>query len=475
MKKHILLMFIVGIIGAQSIHGAQKGKQISPSELLPKDILSLVEDYAEAGIFKQIKVLSLRGVMCVTFSADGSSIITGHINGDIRFWNAQTGEFEQRISNDKQPDAIVKIIAGPDGRLLTLTQSFTLFLFDVKGLARKKIASSVESMFFKDDGKQILVITKDGIIATFDGKTGARLAQAPITLPAESIYEASLSPDGSKVATIGFKDAAIALYDVRTGAFLAQLSHESLQKMRWLSVAWSPDGKKIVSAAKGKEVCVWNIPTGGPEYTVKNPSNANRLAEYNHDGTLIMVAGDDGQVSILNAADGAVLQQFMTDITIPIISAFFSPDGNKIVALNSDRMVHIWAMTPALMEGKVIVASQEAYQGIVQQFKKLRSRDDLDLLLPAEDLATLDGHIKYLEHNRAISANNIRYYQQEFNRINVLVEDISDMLGQIMQQVQRPGEKENIIKYIHYLLNQGKSEQVIDSAIEKFKPKKVGK
>jgi WD40 repeat protein len=122
------------------------------------------------------------------------------------------------------------------------------------------------------------------------------------------------------------------------------------------SVAFTPDGQKIVTASEDMTVRVWIAATGDCEYVIKSHTSSVNSAAFIPDGLKIVSASEDKTVRVWSVATGDC-EQTMTGHTSLVTSAAFSPDGLKIVSASGrlddairqwcprkygDRTVRVW-------------------------------------------------------------------------------------------------------------------------------------
>ncbi len=81
------------------------------------------------------------------------------------------------------------------------------------------------------------------------------LADAEFT---EWINSVAFSPDGKRIVS-GYDDCTIRIWDAATGA---QIGEPLTGHTEWInSVAISPDGKRIVSGSRDKTIRIWDFPS----------------------------------------------------------------------------------------------------------------------------------------------------------------------------------------------------------------------
>jgi WD40 repeat protein len=88
----------------------------------------------------------------------------------------------------------------------------------------------------------------------------AQEAKEPITLKGHtiSVHSVAFSPDGKQIVSGSF-DKTIKLWDAVTGKEILTFKGHTDPVF---SVAFSPDGKRIVSGSHDGTVKVWEMPTG---------------------------------------------------------------------------------------------------------------------------------------------------------------------------------------------------------------------
>jgi WD40 repeat protein/DNA-binding SARP family transcriptional activator len=200
--------------------------------------------------------IHLADARTIAFSADGTSLISGSLDGWVRIWDAATGEQQAEFHAGRA--RILSVAASPDGRFVVSgDQDGEVAVWDVDTSARvHRLAAhtgAVGGLAFGDDGT-LVTASEDGTARVWDLATGRERAtflghNAPL-------HHVAVSPDGSRVATAS-DDRTVKLWDPSDGRELLTLTgHDNLV----YGVAFSPDGRLLASAGMDGTVIVHLLP-----------------------------------------------------------------------------------------------------------------------------------------------------------------------------------------------------------------------
>ena len=107
-----------------------------------------------------------------------------------------------------------------------------------------------------------------------------------------------------------------------------------------LSMAFSRDDKKLVTACEDGKVRIWSVPEWQLLKTLEGHHGPVHWAEFSPDGSRVVSAGEDTTVRIWSAEDGT-LEQTLEEGKSPILTVAFSPNGEYIAA-SSEDVVLVW-------------------------------------------------------------------------------------------------------------------------------------
>jgi WD40 repeat protein len=118
-----------------------------------------------------------------------------------------------------------------------------------------------------------------------------------------SVTAVAFSPDGKTVVS-GSVDHTVRLWDAATGAALHTLEGH---KGPVAAVASSPDGKTVVSGSNDHTVRLWDAATGSALHTLEGHMNSVTAVAFSSDGKTVVSGSGDDTVRLWDAATGAAL------------------------------------------------------------------------------------------------------------------------------------------------------------------------
>ncbi|KAJ7340851.1 hypothetical protein DFH08DRAFT_783276 [Mycena albidolilacea] len=167
----------------------------------------------------------------------------------------------------------------------------------------------------------------------------------------KAVRSVAFSPNGKYVVS-GANDGTVRMSDARTGALVTGPlgGHTEVT-----SVAFSPDGDRIVSGFGDATILVWDAHTGG---IVAGPFEGHRHRDvvysvsFSPDGTQIVSGSNDATIHMWDAYSGAPVHPPFIGHTSTINCVVFSPGGEQIVSGSTDETVCVWdVQTGALLAG----------------------------------------------------------------------------------------------------------------------------
>ena len=282
-------------------------------------------------------------VTTVTWSPDGTHILTGSGDGTARIWDTTTGDNTLTLTINSVINAIAW---SPDGRhILTGSGDGTAHIWNATTgdntltLTHTLIhADWVTAVAWSPDGRHILTGSGEGTAHIWNATTGDNTLTLTHT---NSVTAVAWSPDGRYILT-GTRGGTAHIWDSRTGDNTLTLTTNSIIE----AIAWSDDGRYILTGTHDSMTHVWDATTGDNTLTLTlTPNRILKAMAYSRDGRYILTASEGSTAHIWDATTGD------NTLTLTLIHAdwvtavAWSPDGHHILTASQGGTAHIWDAT----------------------------------------------------------------------------------------------------------------------------------
>lgn len=298
-------------------------------------------------------------------------------------------------------DPVINATFDPTGRwLLTGTQAVnpngvtgTARFWDVatgKALSEPLgVDGPATELIFNHDGTQALIFgdARFGTLGAFvnsEAKVvrvpGGQLCFPPLR-HRNSIVAGRFSPDGRFLAT-GTAARMITIWNASTGAAL----HTGLRPASSdFHLRFSPDGSRL--AEMGEDgVRIWDVRLGVPLWTGLKHNDRISTYFFASGGRELFTATRQGRITIWDLASPGLSRSSIGGFDGSIVSAVFSPDGQKLVTDKGTGDLRIWETSTGMPLGKPLYPVRHA--GVTRSYlsnKASWSPDGSRLIVPSGD------------------------------------------------------------------------------------------
>jgi WD40 repeat protein len=341
-----------------------------------------------------VRTLTQRGPLtAASFGPQGTLVLTAGRDGTARIWRADSGE---QIATIRHRGPVTSATFGDDGKVVLTTSQDGTAQISMAGTGAPLVVVEhgrpVLSGSLSRDGRLLATISSDrsgqGLRARLFALPGGRLLRE---LPAKGVTTVSFNRAGTLLAT-GSEDHTAAIWRISDGRRLHLFASH---KGGVTDVAFGPSGRLLVTTSSDGATRVWDTRTGTRVALMLGHANAVNSASFSGDGKFLITASLDGTARVWDAATGrfeAVLRGHTDSVT----QAVFSPSGRAVVTASADGTARIWNPGTA-PELRILSADPKPIRAA--SF----SRDGRLVVTASDDqtarILTADGHvIQVLRH-----------------------------------------------------------------------------
>jgi WD40 repeat protein len=292
------------------------------------------------------ELLVLRGhggpVTSAAFSRDGSRIVTSSQDQTARVWDAATGQVQAVLRRpagtlSAAPAGVLSAAFSPDGRQI------------LTGASGQYVSAPVGPEGAQQTSNSKVVV---------DPPAGAAGVEADDTIQSRTVRGETFSFSFSL-------EISARTWDAVSGREIAVLTPEPMGLMPQFATAFSPDGRHVLtmmmnyatlpSAGSRQNLYIWDAASGERLVSIKVPAPESGKARFiatpadrpapvmfSPDGQrLLAVSSDRGYARLWNARTGEELVQLRGHESA-ITSAAFSPNGREVVTASADKSCRVW-------------------------------------------------------------------------------------------------------------------------------------
>lgn len=288
-----------------------------------------------------------KAVTSIAWSPDGKLLAVARF-AEVQILNAETHQPVSVIAD--QPGKVTSVKFSADGRMLVVASGVT----GLRGQATlwsisenkpvRQFAGHRDILYAAAltlDGKLLATGSYDRQIILWNAETGEQVR----TMKGhnDAIYDLAFNPEGTVLASAS-GDQTVKLWQVSTGVRLDTLSQPLKEQ---LCVSFSPDGKAVVAGGVDNRLRVWKLMSA--EVPQINPLLLSRFAHegplvqlaFSKDGKQLVSVSEDRTVKLWDATTYTQIYVYekQPDITAALA---WSPAGNQFVLGRMDGSLQFY-------------------------------------------------------------------------------------------------------------------------------------
>lgn len=272
------------------------------------------------------------------FSPDGTKLASCSMDGQIKIWDVASAVCETSLIGHRSwvndvsfsPDGSRVASAGGDGtvKLWDLSDANGHLILRTSGLPASCLFTDLAGPFAFSSGS-------GKTVKTWNSTPGREAAVIDLgdAYPRWLCYHA-----GTSRIAVALSNGTINVYDSIDRELVATLrGHERDVD----SVAFSPDGERIVSGGRDRTVKIWDARSGEQIFSLDGHQGFVRSVEFSHDGKTIVSGSYDDTVRLWDPKTGNEIQKLSS--LSDVLDVTFSPDDQQVAIGCANQSVTLWS------------------------------------------------------------------------------------------------------------------------------------
>jgi serine/threonine protein kinase len=163
-----------------------------------------------------------------------------------------------------------------------------------------------------------------------------------------SVMSVAFSGDGRFLVTAS-EDKTIKIWEAKTRRLVRTFSgHTRLVE----AAIFSPDGQLVTSASLDKTIRIWEVATGKELRKLAGHATGVEALAFSSNGSRLASGDDDGKVKLWDFVTGRELLTFAAHHGA-VDGLSFSPDGRTLATASSDESVRIWEVPTGRLQSTI--------------------------------------------------------------------------------------------------------------------------
>lgn len=384
-------------------------------------------------------------VVNVTWSRDSRFILSASKDLTTRIWSLDSADKEAKFTFAGHREPLKGAFFSKDQETIyTVSQDGAVFQWEyttsrlgqeeAEGTASWRITKknflhsvSIECVTYHAESGTLVCGCSNGEFRIYDIKDFSLLQQ--LSMSQNAVSTVSVNSTGEWLAFGSSKLGQLLVYEWQSESYiLKQQGHFDATN----TLAYSPDGVRIVTGADDGKVKVWDVESGFCLATFQDHSAAVTCVQFAKRGQVVFTASLDGTVRAFDLIRYRNFRTFTSTKRVQFCSLAVDPSGEVVTAGSEDDFsIHVWSVQTGQLvetlsghEGPVSCLAFAADSGVLasaswdrtiriwsvfarsQQVEPIAIQSDVLAISLTRDgakvaVSTLDGHISFWDVEQA--------------------------------------------------------------------------
>jgi WD40 repeat protein len=271
-------------------------------------------------------------------SPDGARLASTCGGAGLRVWETATG---QPAPQPEGSPPVQVLALSPDGRWLAAGEDDPKVRLWEAATGKPYAtlegqAGKVATLAFAPDSTTLASASQtDGTVWLWNVLTKEPVLVIPVAADACTVEAMAFHPNGQVLAVGGIdwlatggSDGAVCLWDVVQRAQLGNLNRGTT------AIAFHPSGARLASTSLDDTVCVWDLAPERLAFELTGHTDAVNSVAYSPDGRWLVSGSDDRTIRMWAADTGELAAVHV--LNTPVKAVCFSPDGRYLFTANGN-------------------------------------------------------------------------------------------------------------------------------------------
>jgi WD40 repeat protein len=293
------------------------------------------------------------GVSAAGFLSDGKTAYSAGNDKVVRLWDIES---KRQVGFFPHESPVTVCAFSPDGRwMATSTEAQpssegVLRLWDLQNKRASVVLTTnfcvrPDSMLFSPDSKLLAFVDVGVGVHLWDVARRCEVTKMPAYFHFQEPLGIAISADSRTLAYCENEGGDIVLWDIPSQSRKSELKGHRL----WVtSLAFTPDGRALVSSSVDRTAKLWNLADGPGRGSFTNLSSNAQYSRMSPDGTVLATSSSDHlqRIRLQEIPSGVPIRELIGHQDL-LTEAAFSPDGTSIITASADGSVRLWSVRPA--------------------------------------------------------------------------------------------------------------------------------